>query len=143
MSGVTNNLNSCTKKLSTGKKLNTASDDAAGLYLSEGINARIRSYNIGIQAAQTGVAILNIAESAINQITQNVLRARDISVQASSDYYTQDARNAMQGEVDELLEQIQMEKDGCNFNGKQLLAAGTPNQIAENPAGGGFQPSNN
>ena len=139
MSSVTDRLNSCTKTLSTGKKINSASDDAAGLYLSEGIKTRINSFNIGIDAINTGLSILGIAEGTLQNIQNKLLRMRDLAVEGANGTYTADARAAMQNEADQLKAQMTMEKDSCNFNGKQLLAAqSTPSALsAENPAGGG------
>ena len=138
LSNVTDRLNSCTKKLSTGQKLNEAKDDAAGLYLSEGIKTRINSFNIGIDAVNTALSILNIAEGSLQSIKNDVLRLRDLAVEGSNNYYTPDARQAMQDEANQRVAQMQMEKDSCNYNGKKLLATSSTPPNAETPVGGGY-----
>ena len=123
LSKVTERLNSCTKRLSTGQKLNDAKDNAAGLFISSGLSTRINSFNIGISASQTGASIINIAEGTLSSIENSLLRLRDLSIQAASDYYTSDERNAMQSEANEIISQITQEKAACNFNGVDLLSA--------------------
>ena len=73
LSDVTDRLNNSAKRLSTGQKLNSAKDDAAGLYISSGLTPRISALTIGINAAQTGKNISDIAQGAITNMQRTTL----------------------------------------------------------------------
>lgn len=91
LSNVTDALVNATKRLTTGEKITSSKDDAAGLFISSGLSTRIRALNVGVNASQTGTSILNIAEGSISNMKNALLRIRDLAVQAASDYYPSDA----------------------------------------------------
>ena len=114
-------LQKTVQRLSTGLRINSASDDAAGLAISEKIRAQTSGLNKAVQNTQDGVSLLQTAEGAIES-TQSILqRMRELAVQASNDTLTSQDRAYIQLEVDELRDEIDRIANTTQFNGKRLL----------------------
>ena len=118
---ATDNLNKSIERMTTGLKINRAADDAAGLYVANGLEKQVRGSEICESNIQTGINILQIAEGDLSLIQEHVLRIRDLAVQAASDYYTTDARNAMADEAKARYAEIDRLAAASNFNGLNLL----------------------
>ena len=118
---ATSKLNNAIERMTTGLKINRAADDAAGLYIANGLDTQIRGSEICESNIQTGVNILQIAEGDLSLIQEHVSRIRDLATQAASDYYTTDARNAMASEAQARYDEINRLASASNFNGLTLL----------------------
>src|SRR3989339_355871 len=127
LSKSTGNLNSSMEKLSTGLRINKASDDAAGLIISETLNAQHRGADVAKSNAQDAVNLLQVAEGDLSVIQDNLQRVRELSVQAANDTNSSSERTAIQGEITARLGEIDRISDNSEFNGKKLLdgSAGT------------------
>ncbi len=109
------------EKLSTGLKVNHASDDPAGLYIATGLYSQIRS-NIQISKdIQLTNNVLLTADNALGTVNTALNRVHDLTLQAANGIYSDEARAAMQNEVNQLYEQIHQTIGNTTFNGKQLL----------------------
>ncbi|MEN8720280.1 MAG: flagellin [Oceanococcaceae bacterium] len=115
------NLATSIERLSTGLRINSAKDDAAGLAISERFTSQIRGQNQAIRNANDGISLAQTAEGALDEVTNNLQRIRELSVQASNATYTQSDRDALQLEVSELLNEINRVADQTSFNGVKLL----------------------
>jgi flagellin len=119
-------LGTAMERLSTGKRINGAKDDAAGLAISTSMTAQIRGMNQGIRNANDGISLAQTAEGAIDEVGNMLLRVRELAVQSASGTY-QDAtdRAYMQTEVDQLTAQIDQVITNTTFNGVTLFDAST------------------
>ena len=122
---ATANLNTAIERMTTGLKINRAADDAAGLYIANGLDTQIRGSEICESNLQTGINILQIAEGDLTLIQEHISRIRDLATQAASDYYTTDARNAMAAEAKARYNEIDRLANASNFNGLTLLDGNT------------------
>lgn len=129
LSHATNAVSTALERMSTGYKINRASDDAAGLFIATGLNAQIRGLKQAQKNVNDGLSIISTAESALSNITELLNRIRDLSVQAANSIYDTDSRTAMQAEANALIAEIEQIKKGTNFNGR-LLFASPANTIA-------------
>ena len=121
LNNTSNQLQKTIQKLSTGLRINSASDDAAGLAISEKMRAQISGLEMAQRNAQDGISMLQTAEGAI-QSTQSILqRMRELAVQASNDTLTAEDRSYIQLEVGELRSEIDRIANTTQFNGKRLL----------------------
>lgn len=118
-----NDLGTSLQRLSSGLRINSAKDDAAGLFVSERLTSDIRGNNQAIRNAGDGISLGQIAEGALGQISNNLQRIREIAIQASSD--TVGDASGLQKEVDQLTQEISRIVQTTNFNGKLLLSGAT------------------
>jgi len=109
------------EKLSTGYKINRAADDAAGLTISEGMRTMIRGLNRASDNAADGYSLLQTADGALEEMHSILQRGKELSVQAANDTNTQEDREAIQAEIDELLEEINRIAETTEFNTMKLL----------------------
>jgi flagellin-like hook-associated protein FlgL len=109
------------RQLSTGLRINSASDDAAGLAISEKMRGQIRGVDRAVANAQDGISMLQTAEGALNEIHGILQRVRELSVQAANDTLTQQDRVYIQTEIDQLKEEIDRIAHTTQFNKKKLL----------------------
>ena len=114
------------QRLSTGMRINSAKDDAAGLYISEKQTSDIKGINQAIRNAGDGISMAQTAEGALAQIGANVQRIREIAVQSSNG--TVEDRTGLQKEVDQLTQEISRIVQTSKFNGTTLFnISGTSN----------------
>jgi len=118
-------LSSSMEQLSTGKRINSAADDAAGLAISNKMTAQIRGLNQAIRNANDGISLLQTAEGATNEITNMLQRMRELAVQAANDTYTAGDRSALNAEVAELQDEITRIGTNSEWNGMKLFIAKT------------------
>jgi len=112
------------KKLSTGLRINSASDDAAGLAISEKMRGQISGLSQASSNAQDGISMLQTAEGGLDQTHSILQRMRELAVQSSSDTNTSDDRGKIQSEVDQLSKEITRISNTTEFNTQNLLAGG-------------------
>jgi flagellin len=110
------------ERLSTGKRINSAKDDAAGMAIATSMTASVRGMNQGIRNANDGISLAQTAEGALSEVTNMVQRVRELAVQSASGTY-QDAtdRVYMQTEVDELTAQIDQVITNTQYNGVTMF----------------------
>jgi flagellin len=115
-------LNTALQRLSSGLRINSAKDDAAGLYVAGQITRDVRGNNQAIRNAADGISLGQTAEGALGEIANNLQRIREIAVQASNDTVGNAA--GLQLEVDQLTQEISRIVATTNFNGRYLLSGG-------------------
>lgn len=116
-------LSSSMEQLSTGKRINSAADDAAGLAISNKMTAQIRGLNQAVRNANDGISLLQTAEGATTEITNMLQRMRELAVQAANDTYTAGDRSALNAEVSELQNEISRIGNNTEWNGMKLFIA--------------------
>ncbi|HQS70171.1 MAG: flagellin [Novosphingobium sp. 28-62-57] len=119
-------LGTAMERLSTGKRINGAKDDAAGLAITTTMTSQIKGMGQGVRNANDGISLAQTADGALNEVTAMLQRIRELAVQSSSGTY-QDAtdRVYLQSEVDQLTEQLDQVIQNSNFNGVQLFDGST------------------
>jgi len=115
------NLGKAMEQLSTGKRINTAADDAAGLAITDRMTAQIRALNQSIRNANDAVSMMQTAEGATNEISNMLQRMRELAVQAANDSYGANDRTALQTENDQLKEEITRIASNTQWNGMSVL----------------------
>ncbi len=119
---VTNmQLQKSINKLSTGLRINSAADDAAGLAISEKMRAQVRGLDQAVRNSQDGISMIQTAEGALNETHSILQRMRELSVQAANDTLTRTDRQFIQLEVDQLKEEVDRIANTTQFNKKKLL----------------------
>ena len=123
-------LNHSITKLSSGLRINTSSDDAAGLAVAEGLRAQTRGFSQAMSNANQGVAMLQTADSSMQTISDTLIRMRELAVQASSDGLMDTERAYVNTEFTQLAGEIDRISNATEYNGQKLLdgtagAAGT------------------
>jgi len=114
-------LSTAMERLSSGKKINSASDDAAGFAIAERMTAQIRGLNMATKNANDGLAMLSTIENATNDVTDMLQRIRELAVQASNDTNSSTDRIYLQREVDSLLNEINRVASHTVYNNKTVL----------------------
>ncbi len=109
------------EKLASGFKINKASDDAAGLQISESLRTQIRGSQQASNNVQDGMNVLNIMDGTMQTLTDNLQRMRELTVQAANDTYANDQRSAIASEMSQLSVDINRIAQGTQFNGRLLL----------------------
>ena len=121
LSSSNTNLATSLQRLSTGLRVNSAKDDAAGLAISERFTAQVRGLNQGARNAADGISLAQTGEAALKEVASNVQRIRELAVQSANGTNSQDDRDALQLEVDQLVEEIDRVIGDTTFNGQALL----------------------
>ncbi|WP_438767258.1 flagellin [Kushneria sp. TE3] len=114
-------LNTAIERLSSGSRINSAKDDAAGLAISNRMNAQVTGLNQANRNANDGISAAQTAEGALGQVTDNLQRIRELTVQSQNGTLTDTDRSSIQEEIGQRLEEIQRVSDQTQFNGKTLL----------------------
>jgi flagellin len=117
----TRQLDSSYQKLSSGFRINSARDDAAGLQISDRMTAQINGLTQANRNCMDGISMLQIGEGAIGSISDNLHRIRVLAVQSANGTYSEDERTAMQEEVQTLSEEINRIAYETSFGGKKIL----------------------
>jgi flagellin len=121
LSKNTNATQKSLQKLSSGLRINSASDDAAGLAISEKMKGQIRGLDQATRNAQDGSSLIQTAEGALNETHDILQRIRELSVQSANDTNTADDRAEIQKEVSQLTDEIDRISNTTEFNTKKLL----------------------
>ena len=126
--------------LASGKRINSAADDAAGLAISEKLLTQINGYNTGTNNAADGISMMNVAEGALSGIHDSLQRMRELAVQAQNGIYSASDKEMIQMEIDGLKQSIQDAAKGTEFNTMKLLDGSFASlSLATNPSGGGLE----
>src|SRR5689334_22297348 len=120
-------LSKSLEKLSTGVRINRASDDAAGLSVSETMRSKIRGLDRAKSNAEDGIALLQIAEGAVGEINNILQRTRELAIQSSTDTMTTTERVYIDKEFTQLMSEVSRIANSASYNGMTLLdgAAGS------------------
>jgi flagellin len=109
------------QRLSSGLRVNSAKDDAAGIAVAERMTSQIRGSQMAIRNAMDGISLFQTAEGALGRIADNVQRIRELAVQAGNDTFSEEDRGNLQLEVDQLTTEIDRIVTTARFNGISLL----------------------
>ena len=119
---ATHSLDTTYKRLSSGLRINSAKDDAAGLQISDRLTSQINGLNQGNRNANDGIALAQTAEGALDEVTNMLQRIRTLSLQAANGTNTTADRGAIQAEVSQLCAEIGRISCKTTFAGQQILA---------------------
>jgi len=109
------------ERLSSGLRINSAKDDAAGLAISTKFESQVKGLNVAIRNAGDGISLAQTAEGALGAMTENLQRIRELAVQSSNATNSDDDRVALQAEVKQLMAEVTRTAEETNFNGRNLL----------------------
>jgi flagellin len=122
VTGTNAQITKSMEKLSSGLRINRAADDAAGLAVSENMRADIRGMRVASRNAQDGASLVQVADGALGNVTNMLLRIRDLAVQANNGTYTTLQRNNLNAEVQQILTEIGQTGLNTDFNGVRILS---------------------
>ena len=114
-------LSTSMQRLSSGLRVNSAKDDAAGLAIAERMNTQVRGLNVAARNANDGISLAQVAEGALGKLGDMLQRMRELAVQASNATNSADDRKALQAEVGQLRDEINRVAKQTAFNGQKLL----------------------
>ena len=113
--------NKAMERLTSGKRINTAADDAAGLQIASGLTSQIKGLNQAMRNASDGVSLVQTAEGALQESTNILQRMRELSIQSANGIFTDGNRDALNAEVSQLKEELTRIADTTTFNGLNIL----------------------
>ena len=116
-------LTTAMERLSSGLRINSAKDDAAGQAISNRMTAQVKGLAQAQRNANDGISVAQTAEGALNQINDNLQRVRELTVQAQNDTNSADDKTSIQAEITQRLEEIDRVSRETNFNGVKVLSA--------------------
>ena len=116
-----NNANRSMARLASGMRINQAADDAAGLAISENLKGQIRGLRQANRNANDGISLVQVAEGSLNEVSNMLIRLRELGVQASSDTIGDTERKFLDVEYQQLKEEIQRITESTVYNGYELL----------------------
>lgn len=116
-------LNTSMQRLSSGLRVNSAKDDAAGLAIAERMNAQVRGMNVAVRNANDGISLAQTAEGALGKIGENLQRMRELAVQSANDTNSTSDRTSLDDEFKQLALENARVIENTKFNGKTLLTA--------------------
>ncbi|WP_313275493.1 flagellin, partial [Stenotrophomonas sp.] len=125
------------QRLSSGLRINSAKDDAAGLAISERFGTQIRGTDVAIRNANDGISLAQVAEGSLSEIGNNLQRVRELAVQASNATNSASDRKALQAEVTQLVSEIDRVAKQSDFNGTKLLDGSFTSQLFQVGANAG------
>ena len=111
------------QRLSSGLRVNSSKDDAAGLSIAERMNAQVRGMNVAVRNANDGISLAQTAEGAMSQVGDSLQRMRELAVQARNSTNSSSDRDSLDKEFGELAKEIQRVVGGTTFNGKHIIGS--------------------
>ena len=121
LTSATDMLNQSMERLSSGKRINSAKDDAAGLQISNRLQSQMRGLDVAVRNANDGISIMQTAEGAMNEVTNIMQRMRNLSLQSANGSNSQAERTALQEEVTALNDELNRIAETTSFGGRKLL----------------------
>ena len=116
------------QRLSSGLRVNSAKDDAAGLAIAERMNAQVRGMNVAARNANDGISLAQTAEGALGKVSDSLQRMRELAVQSRNATNTDADKTSLDKEFGELAKEIQRVLGGTTFNGKNILGSDAGSQ---------------
>ncbi|MBF0459753.1 MAG: flagellin FliC [Magnetococcales bacterium] len=129
LASSTRALSKSYQRLSSGLRINTASDDAAGLAISQRMTAQINGLNQAVSNANDAISVIQIGDGALSQTTDNLQRMRELAVQAANDTNVTSDRTDLQKEINQLALEISRIANTSQFNNQNLLSGGVAGGI--------------
>ena len=123
LSASQSSLATSMQRLSSGLRINSAKDDAAGLAIAERMNAQVKGMNVAIRNANDGISMAQTAEGALAQVGDSLQRMRELAVQARNATNSSSDKDSLNKEFAQLQKEIQRVLGGTSFNGKHMLGA--------------------
>ena len=121
LSHTSRQMSESLEKLSSGQRINKSSDDAAGLAISESIRAKTKSLEVAKRNASDGISYIQVTEGGLNEITNIIIRMRELAAQAASDTLGFREREFLNREFQQLRQEINRIVDSTEFNGSHVL----------------------
>ena len=122
LGGSQNMLNTSLERLSTGLRINSAKDDAAGLAIGERFTSQVRGLNQAARNTNDAISLVQTAEGALKEVSSNLQRIRELAVQSVNATNSASDRDALDGEVQQLIAEIDRVASKTQFNGTTLLS---------------------
>lgn len=116
-----NRLSKSSERLSSGLRINSAADDAAGLAIRDSMRSNIRARNQGVRNANDGISLVQTAEGALNETSAMLIRMRELATQSANGTMSDNQRNGVQNEFSNLMDEIDRIANATEFNGTKLL----------------------
>ena len=116
------------QRLSSGLRVNSAKDDAAGMAIAERMTAQVRGMNVAVRNANDGISMAQTAEGSLGKVSDSLQRMRELSVQAANATVTESDKDSLDKEFGELAKEIQRVLGATSFNGKKILAGDSGSQ---------------
>src|SRR5690606_16295348 len=116
-------LGTAIERLSSGLRINSAKDDAAGQAIANRMTAQVKGLNQAIRNANDGISVAQTAEGALNQVNDNLQRIRELTVQAANATNSADDKSSIQAEINQRLTEIDRISKETDFNGVKVLSA--------------------
>jgi len=113
-------------RLASGKRINQAADDAAGLAMGQALNSQVRGINAAVRNVQDGISMIQTADGALEQSGDTLQRIRELTVRAGNGTLSTGDRNAIQSEITQLQGTLDSTANQTQFNGQSLLSGATP-----------------
>ena len=118
---INKNKAKSTEKLSSGYRINRAADDAAGLSISEKMRRQIRGLSQGVKNTEDGVSLCQVADGALSEVSAMLHRITELSVQSANETNSEQDRQYIQEEINQILQEIERISDTTTFNEKALF----------------------
>ncbi len=136
---VGNGIYNSYSHIASGKRINTAADDAAGLSIAQKMKREENGLNVGADNAKDGIGVLNVADGALEGITDYLQRIRELGVKSMNGLYSDSDRETFQSEIDQLKDGIQSLAKDTSLNEQKLLDGSMADMhLATNPDGSGM-----
>ena len=135
LSASQSSLATSMQRLSSGLRVNSAKDDAAGLAIAERMNAQVRGMNVAIRNANDGISLAQTAEGALGAVSDSLQRMRELAVQARNATNSASDKESLNKEYGELAKEIQRVLGGTKLNGRAVLAGDAGTQTFQIGAG--------
>jgi len=130
LSASQSSLSTSMQRLSSGLRVNSAKDDAAGLAIAERMNAQVKGMNVAVRNANDGISLAQTAEGALGKIGDNLQRMRELAVQSRNATNSAGDRDNLQKEFKELQAEIDRTVKGTKFNGTAMFASGAATTLS-------------
>lgn len=140
INGSNNGILKLYSQLSSGKRINSAADDAAGLAIAKKMQRQETGLSVGAENAKAGIGVLNVADGALGGVTDYLQRIRDLALRSMNGLNSADDKRIYQNEIDQLKEGIQSLAKDTSLNEQKLLDGSMADMnLATNPNGGGMK----
>ncbi|MBS97802.1 MAG: flagellin [Oceanospirillaceae bacterium] len=116
-----NDLNTAMERLTSGKRINSAADDAAGLAISNRMTSQVRGLDQAVRNANDGISLIQTAEGALDESTNILQRMRELSIQSANGTYSEGNRSTLNAEVQQLVKELDRISETTAFNGQKIL----------------------
>lgn len=137
---ITNGSRGIYSQLSSGKRINSAADDAAGLAIAQKMKREETGLSVGAQNTKDGMGALNVADGAMDSMMSHLQRIRELGLRSLNGTYSDSDRESFQKEIDQLKDGIQQIAKNTSFNEQKLLDGSMADlHLATNPDGGGLE----